>query len=367
MMNTAYQFRIYPTNGQKELMAKTFGCVRFIYNRMLSDRIEYYEKTKKQLNNTPAQYKDEFPFLKEVDSLALANAQVNLNKAYSSFFRQKENGFPGFKNKKSHQSYTTNLVNNNISLCDGFLRLPKLGSIKIRQHRDIPEGYRLKSVTVSRNAASEYHASILYEQEEEIKEIKLEEIKEDRILGIDFSMKELAVFSDGKSAGYPGYYRKSKEQLAREQRRLSKCRKGSRNREKQRLKVAKLHEKVSRQRKDFQHKLSRQITNDYEVVCVETLSMKGMSQALNYGKSVHDNGFGMFVSFLEYKLKREGKKLIRVDRWYASSKTCSRCGRVKKELHLSERIYQCECGNRMDRDVNAAINIREEGKRLLTG
>ncbi len=367
-MNTAYQFRIYPNNGQKELMAKTFGCVRFIYNRMLSDRIEYYEKTKKQLNNTPAQYKDEFPFLKEVDSLALANAQVNLDRAYSSFFRHKENGFPRFKKKKNRQSYTTNLVNN-ISLCGGFLRLPKLGSIKIRQHRDIPEGYRLRSVTVSRNASGEYHASILYgqEQEEEIKEIKLEGIKEDRILGIDFSMKELAVFSDGESAGYPGYYRKSREQLARGQRRLSKCRKGSRNREKQRLKVAKLHEKVSRQRKDFQHKLSRQITNDYDVVCVETLNMKGMSQALNYGVSVHDNGFGMFVGFLEYKLKREGKKLVKVSRWYASSKTCSRCGRVKKEIPLSERTYQCECGNKMDRDTNAAINIREEGKRLLAG
>lgn len=364
-MNTAYKFRIYPNREQTALLANTFGCVRFIYNRMLADKKQYYEMTGKQLKNTPAQYKDEFPFLKEVDSLALANAQLHLQTAFRNYFQRKDMGFPNFKKKKSHQSYTTNLVNGNISLGNGYLTLPKLGKVRIRQHRMIPQGYRLKSVTVSITSSGEYYAGILYEFETEIKKIRPEEVKEDRILGIDFSMKELAVCSNGTSAGYPGYYRKSKEQLAREQRKLSKCEKGSSNWEKQRKKTAKAHEKVSRQRRDFHHKLSRQIANAYDAVCVEDLNMKGMSQALNFGTSVHDSGFGMFVGFLEYKLQREGKILVRVSRWYASTKTCSRCGRVKKEMLLNERTFQCECGNRIDRDINAAINIREEGKRLM--
>ena len=365
-MNTAYKFRIYPDSKQQELMSKTFGCTRFIYNRMLEEKIRYYEETGKQLRNTPAQYKNVFPFLKEVDSLALANAQLHLETAFRNFFRRKDAGFPKFKRRKSSQSYTTNQVNGNISLSEGHLTLPKAGRIKIKQHRGIPEGYKLKSVTVSLTSSGEYYASILYEHEDAIREVSINEIREVRILGIDFSMKDLAVFSDGRSAGYPGYYRQSKEKLAREQRKLSKCQKGSKNREKQKRKVAKYHEKVTRQRRDFLHKLSRQITNAYDAVCVEDLNMKGMSQALNFGTSVHDDGFGIFISFLEYKLKQEGKKLVRVDRWYASTKTCSSCGRVKKGMPLQERIYQCECGNMMDRDVNAAINIREEGKRLLS-
>jgi len=365
-MNTAYKFRIYPNRKQIGLLAKTFGCVRFIYNRMLADKMGYYEITGKQLSNTPAQYKDEYPFLKEVDSLALANAQFHLQTAFRNFYQRKDSGFPNFKKKKSRQSYTTNMVNSNISLEGRYLTLPKLGKVRVKRHRKIPEGYRLKSITVSITYAGEYYASILYEFQEEIKEITLKEVKEDRILGIDFSMKELAVCSDGTSAEYPGYYRKSRKQLAREQRKLSKCEKGSGNWKKQRKKTAKLHEKVSRQRKDFHHKLSRQITNAYDVVCVEDLNMKGMSQALNFGTSVHDDSFGMFVGFLEYKLKREGKILIRVDRWYASTKTCSKCGRVKKEMSLNERVFRCECGNQLDRDINAAINIKEEGKRLMS-
>ncbi|HWQ79511.1 MAG TPA: RNA-guided endonuclease TnpB family protein [Anaerovoracaceae bacterium] len=259
-----------------------------------------------------------------------------------------------------------NLVNGNISLEEGHLTLPKLGKVRIKQHREVPKGYRLKSITVSITPAGEYHASMLYEFEEKVKKIKPEEIKEDRILGIDFSMKELAVCSDGTSAGYPGYYRKGMEKLAREQRKLSKCEKGSSNWRKQRKKTAKVHEKVSRQRKDFHHKLSRQIANAYDVVCVEDLNMRGMSQALNFGTSVHDDSFGMFVGFLEYKLEREGKILIRVGRWYASTKTCGRCGRVKQEMPLSERTFRCKCGNQLNRDINAATNIREEGKRLIS-
>jgi len=176
-MNKACKFRIYPNEEQKILIAKTFGCVRFIYNKMLGDKIEYYHQTKEKLNNTPAQYKTEFEWLKEVDSLALANAQMNLQDAYNNFFRDKKVGFPEFKSKKgSKRSYTTNCVNGNIIVSDGMIRLPKLGFVKMKQHRNIPDDYKLKSVTVSQNASGKYFASILFEYEEEITEKNLKDL-----------------------------------------------------------------------------------------------------------------------------------------------------------------------------------------------
>jgi putative transposase len=360
--NKSYKFRIYPNACQQTLISKTFGCVRFIYNRMLSERIEYYEETRKSLNNTPAKYKIEFEWLKEVDSLALANAQLNLNRAYNNFFRDTKVGFPKFKSKKkNHLSYTTNYVNGNIKLMDGYITLPKLKSVKIKQHRQIPEDYKLKSVTISRTPSGRYYASILYEYE-----CQIEQIEPKEFLGLDYSMTELIVSSDGKSAEYPRYYRKALAKLKREQKKLSKCERGSSNRNKQRIKVAKLHEKVANQRKDFLHKLSKQITNAVDVVCIEDLNMKGMSQALNFGKSVSDNGFGLFVSMLDYKLREGGKQLLKIDKWFPSSKMCSSCKEVKDSLLLSERVYNCEsCGTIIDRDYNASINIRDEGARMF--
>ena len=360
-MNKAYKFRIYPNEEQRILFGKTFGCTRFIYNKMLGDKIKYYEETKQNLKNTPAQYKMEFEWLKEVDSLALANAQLNLQTAYDNFFRDKKVGFPKFKAKyHNRDSYTTNLVNGNILLEDGHLKLPKIGQVKIKQHRQIPKDYDLKAVTVSKTPTDKYYASILFDYEEQI-----ELVKPENIVGLDFSMKELFVSSDEEFANYPRYYRRALEKLAKAQRKLSHCQKGSENRNKQRIKVAKLHEKVANQRKDFLHKISRQIANAYDVVCIEDLNMKGMAQALNFGKSVSDNAFGMFSTFLKYKLEDQGKQLIKVDKWFPSSKTCSKCGSVKKELLLSERIFECVCGNILDRDINAALNIKNEGTRLI--
>lgn len=362
-MNKAFKFRIYPTREQEEFLAKTFGCVRFVYNKMLSDRIEYYKETGESLNNTPAQYKKEFEWLKEVDSLALANAQLNLNKAYKNFFREKSVGFPKFKSRKSkHRSYTTNYVNGNIKLEDGYLTLPKLKAVKIKQHRMVPDDYMLKSVTISKTPTGKYFASILYEYE-----MHIELVKPEKFVGLDYSMKELFITSEGLSAEYPRYYRLSLEKLKKEQRKLSKCESGSNNRNKQRMKVAKLHEKVANQRKDFLHKASRQITNAVDAVCIENLSMKGMSQALNFGKSVSDNSFGAFTSMLDYKLKEQGKQLIKIDKWFPSSKLCSVCGQIKDALSLSNRTYHCEhCGLIIDRDYNASINIRNEGMRILS-
>lgn len=361
-MNKAYKFRIYPNKKQEELISKTFGCVRFIYNKMLEDKIEYYKQTKKKLNNTPAQYKKEFEWLKEVDSLALANAQINLQTAYNNFFRDKKVGFPKYKSKKyNHHSYTTNFVNNNIKLEDDYLILPKIKAVKIKQHRVIPANYILKSVTVSKTPTGKYFASMLFEYEQEIKPKKPK-----NFVGLDFSMHELYVASDNTRADYPRYYRLSLDKLAKEQRKLSKMKKDSKNRDKQRIKVARLHEKVANQRKDFLHKLSRQITNAYDCVCIEDLNMKDMSQGSNFGKSIVDDGWGIFTRLLSYKLQEKGKQLVKIDKFFPSSKTCSCCGHVKDSLSLSERVYKCEnCGAIIDRDYNASINIKNEGMRLL--
>ena len=335
-MNIAYHFRIYPTEKQKILLAKTFGCCRFLYNQMLNDKIQEYEKTKKMLKNTPAMYKKEYPFLKEVDSLALSNVQLHLEKAYQNFFRDPKIGFP------------------------------KLKWLHIKKHREIPDEYRLKSVTVSMEPSGKYFASLLYERSVSENQTTEKEYRTARILGIDYAMKGMAVFSDDIGEQNIGYFRRSEQRLAREQRKLSRCVKGSHNYQRQKKKVAICHEKIRNQRKDFQHKLSRRIADQYDVVAVEDIDMKAMSQCLNFGKSVSDNGYGKFREMLEYKLGWQGKELVKVDRFFPSSKKCCKCGKVKKELKLSERIYCCECGNEMDRDRNAAINIREEARRMLT-
>lgn len=346
------------------MFAKTFGCVRFIYNRMLSDKIKYYEETKQKLNTTPAQYKREFDWLKEVDSLALCNAQMNLQTAYNNFFKSPKTGFPKFKSKKSNRrSYTTNCVNGNISIADGYIKLPKVGFVKLKQHRNIPSDYKLKSATISQTPSGKYYASVLFEYETQV-----QQQTPTTFLGLDFSMHGLYKDSDGNESCYPRYYRQAEKKLAKEQRKLSKMQKGSNNRTRQRIKVARLCEKVANQRKDFLHKQSRQIINAYDCVCIENLDMKAMAQALNFGKSVADNGWGMFVTFLQYKLEEVGKQLVKVDRFFASSQICNVCGYKNPETkNLSIRAWDCpECGTHHDRDVNAAINIRNEGIRLVT-
>ena len=293
---------------------------------MLADKMEHYKKEKKMLRNTPASYKKEYPWLKEVDSLALANVQMHLESAFHKFFREPFAGFPRFKSKKSsRKSYTTNVVNGNIFL----------------------EG--------------KYFASLLFCCENQTAEKRPAE----KFIGIDFAMQGMCVFSTGKRAEYPMFYRNTEKKLAREQRKLSRCQKGSQNYKKQKKRVALCHEKIRNQRKDFQHKLSASLAESFDAVCVEDLNLKGMAGGLHLGKGVHDNGYGLFLSMLEYKLEERGKYLIKVDRYFASSKICSVCRKKKEELSLSDRIYYCECGNRMDRDVNAAVNIMNEGKRIF--
>ena len=357
----AYKFRIYPNKEQSVLLNKTFGCVRFIYNKMLADKIQHYELTKQTLQNTPAQYKKEFPWLKEVDSLALANAQLNLQTAYKNFFKRKEAGFPKFKSKKRNTcSYTTNNQGSTINISDNYkyLNLPKIKNIRIKCHRHISKNEIIKSATISKTPTGKYFVSILVQCFEQ----NTKDTKTSKIIGLDFSMKELYYSSENKTANYPRYYREAQLKLNKVQKALSRKKKGSNNRNKQRIKVALVHEKIVNQRKDFLHKQSRTLVNNFDVVCIEDLNMQAMSKCLNFGKSVHDNAWGTFVSFLEYKLVQEGKQLVKINKWFPSSKTCSNCNNIKQNLQLSDRIYKCSnCGISIDRDYNAALNIRRVG------
>ena len=367
-MRRAYRYRIYPDREQQILFAKTFGCCRFIYNQMLTDKKDWYEKHHEMLRTTPAQYKKEHEWLKEVDSLALANAQLHLEAAYRKFFREAKAGFPRYKSKRHHkQSYTTNVVNNNIRLEGKRLRLPKVGKVKIVLHRQIPQEAILKSVTITREASGKYYASILCELPEPENQRCEVSAKDAKILGIDYAMQGMGVFSDGTKAEYPGYYRKAQERLAREQRKLSHCEKGSRNYEKQRKRVAICHEKVRHQREDYQHKLTRKLADQYDAVAAEDLDMKALSQCLHLGKGIMDNAYGAFLQKLSYKLEEQGKELIRIDRWYPSSQICSGCGSMHPEVKdLSVREWFCDhCLQYHDRDINAARNILEEGRWIL--
>ena len=362
-MNRAVKCRIEPNRDQKVLIEKTFGCCRFLYNRMLNDRLtgEYMGEV---VRPRPAMYKKEYPWLKEVDALALCNVQLDLEKAYRNYYVRPQMGYPRYKSKHhSRKSYTTNVVSRNIRIEGKRIRLPKVGMVKIRVHREIPEEWKLKSVTVSMEGSGKYYASLLFDVPERESQASGTG-EEKRYLGIDYAMSGLAVLSDGRKADYPGFYRKAEERLVREQRKLSRCEKGSHNYEKQKRRVAVCHEKVRNQRKDFLHKLSRELADSYDVIGVEDIDMKAMSRSLHFGKSVMDNGYGTFRRMLEYKLEEQGKDLVKVDRFFPSSKRCSCCGRIKKDLKLSDRIYRCSCGNIMDRDVNAAVNIRMEAMRL---
>lgn len=368
-MNLAYRYRLYPTIEQKSLFAKTFGCVRFIYNKMLDDRLDCYQKTGKKLNNTPAQYKAEYPWLKEVDSLALANAQLNLNRAYNNFWKNpKHFGKPRFKSRKSGCfAYSTNNQKGSVRIEDGKIKLPKVGWVKLRQHRPLMPNSIIKTVTIRKTPAGKYYISILVEYENQVLPIIPK-----RFLGLDFAMKGLYVASDEPDAAYPDFLRKAEKKLAKAQRILSRRAKDSKNREKQRKRIAVLHEKVANQRRDFLHKKSRFLVGRYDAIGIEDISLKAMAKhkkgrKFSFGKSVADNGWSLLVQMLSYKLAWQGKPLVKIDKWYPSSQICHRCGYQNTDTKdLSVREWTCsECGIHHHRDKNAAINIREEAKRIV--
>ena len=358
-MNKAFKFRIYPTEAQKTLIHMTLGHNRFLWNKMLEDKQRHYELTKNSLHLTPAQYKNDYPFLKDVDSLSLANTQLNLEKAFRMFFKRKQD-FPKFHSKKQDYGYTTNLVNHNIVLLKGYIKLPKLGEVKIKQHRVIPNEMTLKSVTVSKSSTNKYYVSILYEYQ---KEITKQVVKQS--IGLDFSMNHFYVDDQGFKLDYPKDIQTDFNKLRVLQRSLSRRIKGSSNYDKKALEIALLYERIKHKRDDFLHKQSHAIAKRYDLVSVEGINLIEMSQDNPYyAKQISRFGWTRFIAFLKYKLETKGKTLMVMDQWYPSSKRCSCCGDIKTDLKLSERVYYCpNCELHLDRDHNAAININKEGFR----
>ena len=356
-MLKAYKFRIYPNEEQRVYLAKTFGCTRFIYNKMLADRIKSYAENKdidiKEIKYpTPTEYKNEFEWLKEVDSLALANAQMNLDKAYKNFFKCKSIGFPKFKKKSNTNSYTTNNQNGTIYIENSHIKLPKIKSmIKIKQHRQFAGS--IKSCTISQVPSGKYYISILADCE------SIELPKTDKKVGVDLGIKEFAITSDGEFFSNPKNLKKSEKRLSKLQKDLSRKEKGSNNRRKARLKVAKLHEKISNQRKDMLHKVSTQLINENQVIVIEDLEVSNLIKNHKLAKSIADVSWSEFRRMLEYKANWYGREIIIAPSNYASSQLCSNCGNQSSQTKdLSCRTYICPiCGMKMDRDINASKNL----------
>lgn len=370
----AFRFYGKPTAEQAVALNQTLGASRWLYNRMLADRTSAYKNFHETLSLTPAWYKKLSccQWLKDADAIALANVGLHVGTAFQNFFTGKS-GYPKFKKKADHyDSYTTNIASKGATNVrfrqnrkgHGFLILPKVpGEICIKSHRQIPDNGTLKSVTVTHEPDGRYYFSLLYE----VPKVKnMHDIDPDNAVGLDMSMHGLYVDSDGNAVDYGKPYHDLQQRLAKEQRKLAHMKRGSANYEKQRIRIAKLYAKAKHQRSDALHKLSRKVVDSYDIIGIEDLNMRGMAQSLNFGKSVGDKGWGMFTVMLKYKAERAGKKVIVVDKFFPSSQTCHECGTVSKVTKdLSVREWTCPaCGHHHDRDVNAALNIRDEAVRI---
>lgn len=364
-MEKTFEYRIYPNNAQKVLLQKTFGCCRYVFNKVLAMRQEEYKQNKKTnginhyITQIPTWKKTDSPWLAEVDSMALQQSLRDLDKAYKNFFRSPGKiGFPRFKSKHNHrQSYRTNVIS---VLDTKHIKLPKVGVVKARISRPI-EG-RILSATVKQVPTGKYFVTVCCADvpSPSISEGSIE------ILGIDAGIHDIATCSDGTRLTNPKNLAKSEAKLKREQRKLSRKQKGSHNREKQRIKVARVHENIANQRKDTLHKFTTSAIRESQAIAVEDLHVKGMVRNHHLAKAIADASMSEMIRQLEYKCAWYGRNFVKVDRFYPSSKTCRVCGYHYKELTLAQRSWICpECKTYLDRDLNAAINIALEGKRIL--
>ena len=361
-MKKGVRFRIYPNKAQQKLIMQTFGCCRLIYNKALAMREEGYKQGEKvSYNQTSAMLtslKQELEFLREVDSISLQQSLRDLDRAYTNFF-QKHAKYPKFKSKHdNHQSYRTINQGNNIRIVGKYIKLPKLGYIKVRQSMAIG---KINNVTIERTPTGKYFAVLNVEFEPTYERTGFNEI------GIDVGIKEFYTDSNGKVVANPKHLEKSTKKLIREQRRLSRKVKGSSNRNKQRIKVAKVHELITNQRNDFLHKLSTMLVRENQTICIEDLNVKNMAKNHKLARSISSVSWSKFFEMLEYKSAWYGSTVVRIPMNYPSSQTCGCCG-YKNTLvkNLSVRKWECPvCDEKHDRDTNAARNILSKGLQML--
>lgn len=361
-MHKAFKYRIYPNKSQKGLLSKTFGCIRVIWNA----NVESFNSYDKDSNPKPkiiikSDLIIDKLWLNEISAAAIQQKIRDFQEITNQFFsktRKKKIGRPSFKKKSGNQSYR--LPNQKFSLKDNKIRLEKIGWVKISIDRNIPDNSKMLSCTISMNCCGQYFVSILVDV------VIPNKGKTGKSVGIDLGLKSFATLSDGVVIDNIKFFREKQSEIAKIQRHLSRKNKGSNRHRKNKIKIARLYNKIANKRNNFLHNVTTSLVNNYDVICIEDLNVSGMLSNHKLAKAISDTSFSMFRSMLEYKCNWYGKELVVIDRFYPSSKTCSKCGWKKEDLTLSDRVFKCEnCGIEIDRDLNAAINIQRVGVDIL--